>query len=130
MEIKLKIETRLITWNEVAQMTWSKQQNKYANAKKKQQMFIKHEIRQQLGDDNIENIFGDNKTLVSYEWHSSTNYDLGNLTAGEKFIADSINDLGLWSDDRYTKEIRHKWVDDEDNYVLVTIKGAKNRGKA
>ena len=130
MELKLKLETQLITWNEVAHMTWSKQSNKYSNAKKKQQMFIKHEIRQQLGDDNIINYFGDNTTSVTYEWHTSTNYDLGNLTAGEKFIADSINELGLWGDDRFTKDIRHTLIEDEDNYVLVTIKGAKNRRKS
>lgn len=130
MQLILNIESRLITWNDVAQMTWSKQSNKYSNAKKQQQLFIKHEIVQQLGQDNIINYFGDSKTSVLYEWHTSTNYDLGNLTAGEKFIADAINELGLWDDDRYIKDIRHKWIDDDVNYVRVTIKGAKNKSKS
>lgn len=124
MKLEFKIETQLINWNEVASMCYSQQRNKYANAKKRQQLFIKHEVANQI---DIEDYFGKNLTTVTYEWHTSTNHDLGNLTAGEKFIADSVNELGLWEDDRYIKTIRHDRIEDTQNYVLVTIKGAKKR---
>lgn len=124
MLLTLKLETQLITWNEVAKMCWSKDSNHYARTKKREQMFLKHEIRKQVP---IKNYFGENSTLVTYEWHTSTKLDLGNLTAGEKFIADAFNELGLWSDDRYISEIRHKRVTDDKNFVIVTIKGAKKR---
>lgn len=125
MEIKFKVESRLITWNEVAHMAYSKDSNNYSRTKKRQQTFIKHEIMNQLVD--IHNYFGENKTSVTYEWHTSTKFDLGNIVAGEKFIADSINELEIWSDDRYIHKISHIRVEDEENYVLVTIKGAKNK---
>lgn len=124
MLLTLKLETQLITWNEVAKMCYSKYSNHYSKTKKREQMFLKHEIRKQVP---IKNYFGENSTLVTYEWHTSTKLDLGNLTAGEKFIADAVNELGLWSDDRYISEIRHKRVTDDENYVVVTIKGAKKR---
>ena len=124
-KLTFKIETRLINWNEVAQMAYSKDSTKYSRTKKRQQTFIKHEIMNQLAD--IHNYFGENKTSVTYEWHTSTKFDLGNIAAGEKFIADSINDLKIWSDDRYIHKISHIRVEDEENYVLVTIKGAKNK---
>ena len=124
MLLTLKLETQLITWNEVAKMCYSKYSNHYSKTKKREQMFLKHEIRKQVP---IKNYFGTNSTLVTYEWHTSTKLDLGNLTAGEKFIADAFNELSLWSDDRYISEIRHKRVTDDENYVVVTIKGAKKR---
>jgi len=124
-KLTFKIETRLINWNEVAQMAYSKDSTKYSRTKKRQQTFIKHEIMNQL--DDIHNYFGENLTSVNYEWHTSTKFDLGNLTAGEKFIADSLNELKIWSDDRYIKKISHSRVTDTTDYVLVTIKGAKNK---
>ena len=124
MLLTLKLETQLITWNEVAKMCYSKYSNHYSKTKKREQMFLKHEIRKQVP---IKNYFGTNSTLVTYEWHTSTKLDLGNLTAGEKFIADAFNELSLWSDDRYISDIRHKRVTDDENYVVVTIKGAKKR---
>lgn len=125
MQIKFKVESRLITWNEVAHMAYSKDSNNYSRTKKRQQTFIKHEIAQQLAD--IHNYFGENKTSVTYEWHTSTKFDLGNMSAGEKFIADSINELKIWSDDFNIIEIIHRRIVDDENYVLVTIKGAKNK---
>ncbi|AFY98330.1 putative endodeoxyribonuclease [Leuconostoc phage phiLN12] len=120
-KLTFKIETRLINWNEVAQMAYSKDSTKYSRTKKRQQTFIKHEITNQLAD--IHNYFGENQTSVNYEWHTSTKFDLGNIAAGEKFIADSINELSIWSDDRYIHKISHIRVEDEENYVLVTISG-------
>jgi len=124
MILELKIETQLINWNEIAKMCWSSDKNKYGRTKKRQQLFIKHEINNQI---EVQNYFGDNNTSVSYDWHTSTHLDLGNMTAGEKFLADSINELGLWDDDRYIQEIKHKRVVDNENYVIVRIKGAKKK---
>ena len=124
MILELKIETQLVNWNEIAKMCWSSDKNKYGRTKKRQQLFIKHEIRNQI---DVENYFGDNNTAVYYEWHTSTLLDLGNMTAGEKFLADSINELGIWSDDRYIQEIKHKRIEDVENYVIMRIKGAKKK---
>ena len=49
-KLTFKIETRLINWNEVAQMAYSKDSTKYSRTKKRQQTFIKHEITNQLAD--------------------------------------------------------------------------------
>ena len=118
MQIKFKVESRLITWNEVAHMAYSKDSNNYSRTKKRQQTFIKHEIAQQVIPKNY---FGDSKVSVSYDWHTSTKFDLGNLTAAEKFIADSINELSIWSDDFNIIQINHRRIVDDENYVLVTI---------
>ena len=118
MKIKFKVESRLITWNEVAHMAYSKDSNNYSRTKKRQQTFIKHEIAQQV---TLENYFGSSKVSVSYDWHTNTKFDLGNLTAGEKFLADSINELKLWDDDFNIIQIDHRRIVDDENYVLVTI---------
>ena len=118
MQIKFKVESRLITWNEVAHMAYSKDSNNYSRTKKRQQTFIKHEIAQQVVP---ENYFGDSKVSVSYDWHTSTKFDLGNIAAGEKFLADSINELKLWDDDFNIVQIIHRRIVDDENYVLVTI---------
>lgn len=119
-KLTLRIESQLITWNDVAGFCFSRDSNRYARTKKREQTFIKHEIRSQMAD-GVRNIFKDYPTRVNYEWHTSGKFDLGNLAAGEKFIADSINELQIWDDDRYTQEISHNYVQDEENYVLVTI---------
>lgn len=124
MILTLKLETQLINWNEVAQMCYSKDSNRYSRTKKREQMFLKHEIKKQI---DIENYFGDNATVLTYEWHTSTKMDLSNIAAGDKYIEDAFNELGLWSDDRFVSEIKHKRVTDTENYVVVTIKGAKKR---
>lgn len=120
-KLTFKIETRLINWNEVAQMAYSKDSTKYSRTKKRQQTFIKHEIMNQL--DDIRNYFGSSKVSVSYKWYTSTKFDLGNLGAGEKFIADSINELGLWDDDFNIKKITHERITSKNDYVQVTISG-------
>lgn len=102
-------------------MAYSKDSTKYSRTKKRQQTFIKHEIMNQLAD--IHNYFGSSKVSVSYKWHTSTKFDLGNLAAGEKFIADSINDLGLWDDDFNIKKITHERITSKNDYVQVTISG-------
>ena len=124
MLLTLKLETQLINWNEVAQMCYSKDSNRYSRTKKREQMFLKHEIRKQIP---ITNYFGENATVLTYEWHTSTKMDLSNIVAGDKYIEDAFNELGLWSDDRFVSEIKHKRITDTENYVLVTIKGAKKR---
>lgn len=116
--LTVRIETQLITWNDVASFCFSKDSNRYARTKKRQQAFIKHELGNQI---EIKNYFKKTPNRVSYEWHTSGHFDLGNLAAGEKFIADSFNELGLWDDDAYTQEITHKQVRDTADYVLVTI---------
>lgn len=120
-KLTFKIETRLINWNEVAQMAYSKDSTKYSRTKKRQQTFIKHEIMNQL--DDIHNYFGSSKVSVFYKWYTSTKFDLGNLGAGEKFIADSINELGLWDDDFNIKKITHERITSTHDYVQVTISG-------
>ena len=119
MRLELKIETQLITWNEVAGFCWSKDSNRYARTKKRQQAFIKHEITGQLPE--IKNFFGHKPVRVIYEWHTSGAFDLGNLAAGEKFLADSFNELKLWDDDSTTKEIIHRYLQDECDFCAVTI---------
>ena len=119
MRLELKIETQLITWNEVAGFCWSKDSNRYARTKKRQQAFVKHEIAGQLPE--IKNFFGNKPVRVIYEWHTSGAFDLGNLAAGEKFIADSFNELKLWDDDSTTKEIIHRYLQDECDFCAVTI---------
>lgn len=124
MILKFKIETRLITLNELVAYTFSRQVNQYAKQKKISEILIRQEISKQI---DIKNYFGSNLTTCSYEWHTSTNFDLGNLAAGEKFLADSVNELGLWDDDKYIKEIRHMRVPDKEDYVLISIKGRQKR---
>jgi len=116
--LSLRIETALITWNEVAGFCFSRDSNRYSRTKKRQQAFIKHEIAAQV---EVKNYFGHKPTKVTYEWHTSGHFDLGNLAAGEKFIADSFNELQLWDDDAYTTEIVHKYVRDSEDYCAVTI---------
>lgn len=118
MLLTLKLETQLITWNEVAKMCYSKDSNHYARTKKREQMFLKHEIRKQVP---IKNYFGDDPTYLSYEWHTSTKLDLSNINAGDKFIEDAFSELGLWDDDKYVQKITTKRVKDTQNYVVVTI---------
>lgn len=122
--LSLRIETSLITWNEVAGFCFSRDSNQYSRTKKRQQTFIKHEIAQQI---DIKDYFKRKPTKVTYEWHTSGSFDLGNLAAGEKFIADSFNELGLWGDDRFTKEIVHKYVKDTADYCQVTITEIRKR---
>jgi len=125
-KLTLKIETQLITWNEVAGFCFSRDQNRYSRTKKREQTFVKHEISSQI---EVKNYFKSNQTRVSYEWHTSGSFDLGNLAAGEKFIADSINELGLWDDDRYIKEISHKYISDKRDFVMVAIQTMPKRRK-
>lgn len=120
-KLTFKIETRLINWNEVAQMAYSKDSTKYSRTKKRQQTFIKHEIINQLAD--LHNYFGSSKVSVAYKWYTSTKFDLGNLAAGEKFIADSINELKIWNDDFNIKKITHERITSKNDYVQVTISG-------
>lgn len=124
MELAFKIESRLITTNDVAHMAYSKDSLAYNRTKKRQETFIKHEILQQI---EVKNYFGKSKVTVTYDWHTSTKFDLGNLAFGEKFIADAVNTLGLWDDDFNIKKIVHNRIEDESNYVLVTIKGQAKR---
>jgi len=125
-KITLRIETQLITWNEVAGFCFSRDSNRYSRTKKREQAFVKHEIEAQL---EVKNYFKSNQTRVSYEWHTSGSFDLGNLAAGEKFIADSLNELGLWDDDRYIMSIQHSLVHDASDYVLVTVQNMPKRRK-
>lgn len=125
--LKIKIETQLITWNEVAGFCFSKDSNRYSRTKKREQSFVKHEIIQQI---EVRNYFKSKPVKVTYEWHTSGKFDLGNLAAGEKFIADSFNELQLWDDDAYTKEIVHKYVQDPEDYCLVTITAIRKPAKA
>ena len=83
MILELKIETQLVNWNEIAKMCWSSDKNKYGRTKKRQQLFIKHEIRNQI---DVENYFGDNNTSVYYEWHTSTPVSYTHLTLPTKRI--------------------------------------------
>jgi Holliday junction resolvase RusA-like endonuclease len=116
--VTVKIETALISWNEIAEFCFSRDSNRYSRTKKRQQAFIKHELANQLPQ---ENVFGKRPTKVVYEWHTSGKFDLGNLAAGEKFIADSFNEFGLWDDDAYTAEIVHKYIRDDEDYCQVTV---------
>ena len=117
--VKLRLETRLVTMNDIAYMCYSKYSNRYANTKKKEQMFLKREILNQVKQKNY---FKGYNVICSYEWHTSGKFDLGNLAVGEKFIADSINELSLWDDDRYIDRITHDLVHDTQDYVLLTIR--------
>lgn len=117
--MKLKLETQLVTMNEIVQMCFSKYSNRYATTKKREQMFLKREI---LNQTDKKNYFKGYNVICKYEWHTSGKFDLGNLSVGEKFIADSINELGLWDDDRYITKITHELVHDTQNYVIVTIR--------
>ena len=124
MILTFKIETRLLTMNEIVSYAGSRQTRQYSKQKKISELLIREEVKRQI---EIKNYFGHNATVCRYEWHTSTNFDLGNLAIGEKFLADSFTELGLWDDDRYIKEIHHKKIVDNTDYVAVSIRGAKNR---
>ena len=124
MELTIKIETALITWNEVAGFCFSKDSNRYSRTKKREQAFVKHEI---AGKIEIKNYFADRPVQVYYQWHTSGKFDLGNLAAGEKFIADSFNELQLWTDDGSTVRIIHDRITDTEDYVNVTISDDLNK---
>lgn len=122
MMINFKVETRLLTMNELAAYASSRQTRQYSKQKKISELLIREEVKRQI---EIKNYFGHNATVCRYDWHTSTNFDLGNIALGEKFLADSFTELGLWDDDRYIKEIHHKKIVDSTDYVDVFIKGAK-----
>ena len=120
MILEFKIETRLLTMNELVAYTFSRLTKQYAKQKKITEILIRQEIEKQI---EIKNYFGANTTHCTYDWHTSTDYDIGNLAIGEKFLADSVNELGLWDDDRYIKSIKHTRIKDKSDFVIVRIKG-------
>lgn len=121
MELELVFHTAFMTWSDVPNMCFSRDRNAYARAKRHQTRLAVHELKKQV---DRKNVFPDGAVSVSYEWHTTHKYDLGNLIAGEKVVDDVINEYGLWSDDSQITRVDHQRVADTADFVKVTISSA------
>ena len=65
-----------------------------------------------------------NPCVIEIEWHEATmRRDVDNIQSSQKFILDAMVKNGILQNDsrRYVKQIYHKVIDDNSNYVVVRI---------
>ena len=63
--------------------------------------------------------------VIEIEWHEATKRrDVDNIQSSQKFILDAMVKNRILQNDsrRYVKQIYHEIIDDNDDYVVVTIK--------
>lgn len=115
------IREKLPSLNDVIEKNRS---NRYVGAK------FKKGIEERIGWAIIEAVA--TKTLkpvttpcvVEIEWHEATmRRDVDNIQSSQKFILDAMVKNGILKNDsrRYVKQIYHKVIDDNSNYVVVRI---------
>ena len=65
-----------------------------------------------------------NPCVINIEWHEKTKKrDVDNIQSAQKFILDALQLMGIIPNDsrRYVKQIYHRIVDDQRDFVKVTM---------
>lgn len=115
------IREKLPSLNDVIEKNRS---NRYVGAK------FKKNIEERIGWAIIEAVATKtlksvtNPCVIEIEWHEATmRRDVDNIQSSQKFILDAMVKNGILKNDsrRYVKQIYHKVIDDNNNYVVVRI---------
>lgn len=121
--LSFTLHTTFLDWNKVTLMCYSRDRNAYSRAKRRESALAVNEIKKQV---ELKNYFPSGSVRISYVWHTTHKYDLGNLIAGEKVIDDVINETGLWSDDAQVTHIDHQRIADTKDFIEVTIESGND----
>ena len=99
--------------------------NRFAgnNFKQEIQEVIGWEIKQALTKKTLKPV--ENPCIIEIEWHEKTRRrDVDNIQSSQKFILDALVQNKVLKNDsqRYVKQVYHEVYNDNDDFVVVTIK--------
>lgn len=127
---RLRIETKLPSLNEVLSKNRA---NKYMGAKMKREVqdLIGWYIKLAVKRGELHPV---ESCEVSITWHERTKRrDVDNIQSAQKFILDALVEQGILFNDsrKYVKQIYHKIVDDNDDFIEVSLNdGERGEGEA
>lgn len=99
--------------------------NRYAanNFKKNIEEVIGWAIKQALTMKTLKPV--ENPCIIEIEWHEKTRRrDVDNIQSSQKFVLDALVKNKVLKNDsqRYVKQVYHQVYNDNDDFVVVTIK--------
>ncbi|MBQ8766584.1 MAG: hypothetical protein IJZ16_07250 [Clostridia bacterium] len=120
--VEFIIKEKLPSLNDVIAKNRS---NRYEGAKFKKgiETYIGWAIREAVFVKTLKPIT--NPCVIEVDWHEATKRrDVDNIHSSVKFILDALVKNGILINDsrRYVKQIYHKVIDDDVNFVVVKIK--------